>query len=216
RQAKAGAGPPEHNRRLDSDAAAVQIMTVFVAKGLQFPIVYLPFAFNRNVRSDDILLYHDDGTRCLYIGGKDGGAQRRTVEGLNRVEAAHDNLRLTYVALTRAQSQVVAWWAPTFDEVNGGLSRLLRGRRPGQSQVPDRCTPRVTDEQAWAVFAQWEAAGGPSVEESVIGARSSLEKPVPVPGFEVRHFHRRIDTTWRRTSYSDLVRGSEAVTVTRE
>lgn len=124
RQAKAGAGPPEHNRRLDSDAAAVQIMTVFVAKGLQFPIVYLPFAFNRNVRSDDILLYHDDGTRCLYIGGKDGGAQRRTVEGLNRVEAAHDNLRLTYVALTRAQSQVVAWWAPTFDEVNGGLSRL--------------------------------------------------------------------------------------------
>lgn len=216
RQAKAGAGPPEHNRRLDSDAAAVQIMTVFVAKGLQFPIVYLPFAFNRNVRSDDILLYHDDGTRCLYIGGKDGGAQRRTVEGLNRVEAAHDNLRLTYVALTRAQSQVVAWWAPTFDEVNGGLSRLLRGRRPGQSQVPDRCTLRVTDEQAWAVFAQWEAAGGPSVEESVIGARSSLEKPVPVPGFEVRHFHRRIDTTWRRTSYSDLVRGSEAVTVTSE
>jgi len=37
----------EHSRRLDSDAAAVQIMTVFVAKGLQFPIVYLPFAFNR-------------------------------------------------------------------------------------------------------------------------------------------------------------------------
>lgn len=66
------------------------------------------------------------------------------------------------------------------------------------------------------MFAQWEAAGGPSVEESVIGARSSLEKPVPVPGFEVRHFHRRIDTTWRRTSYSDLVRGSEAVTVTSE
>ena len=64
-------GVTERNRRLDSDAAAVQIMTVFVAKGLQFPIVYLPFAFNRNVRSDDILLYHDDtDTRCLYIGGK--------------------------------------------------------------------------------------------------------------------------------------------------
>ncbi|EUA13344.1 uvrD-like helicase C-terminal domain protein [Mycobacterium xenopi 4042] len=60
----------EHSRRLDSDADAVQIMTVFVAKGLQFPIVYLPFAFNRNARSDDILLYHDDDTRCLYIGAK--------------------------------------------------------------------------------------------------------------------------------------------------
>ena len=41
---------------------------------------------------------------------------------------AGDDIRLTYVALTRAQSQVVAWWAPSWDEVNGGLSRLLRGR----------------------------------------------------------------------------------------
>ena len=49
-------GDVERNRRLDSDAAAVQIMTVFVSKGLQFPIVYLPFVFNRFVRTDDILL----------------------------------------------------------------------------------------------------------------------------------------------------------------
>ncbi|MFZ3293222.1 UvrD-helicase domain-containing protein, partial [Mycobacterium sp.] len=124
-------GATERRRRLDSDAAAVQIMTVFVAKGLQFPIVYLPFAFNRYVRTDDILLYHEeDETRCLYIGGK-RGPDRRQVEELNRQEAARDNIRLTYVALTRAQSQVVAWWAPTRDEINGGLSRLLRGRQPG-------------------------------------------------------------------------------------
>ncbi|BBX74907.1 exodeoxyribonuclease V subunit beta [Mycobacterium shinjukuense] len=209
RQAAARAGPTEHNRRLDSDAAAVQIMTVFVAKGLQFPIVYLPFAFNRNVRTDDILLYHeDDDTRCLYIGGKTGPG-RKAVEQRNRVEAARDNIRLTYVALTRARSQVVAWWAPTFDEVNGGLSRLLRGRAPGESQVPDACTPRVSDEQAWAVFQRWQAAGGPSVEESVIAGPAVLETPSPVTGLQVRHFHRRIDTRWRRTSYSALVRGSE-------
>src|SRR3546814_11401046 len=30
----------ERSRRLDSDAAAVQIMTVWVSKGLQYPIVY--------------------------------------------------------------------------------------------------------------------------------------------------------------------------------
>ena len=38
------AGAAERNRRLDSDAAAVQIMTVWVSKGLQYPLVYLPFA----------------------------------------------------------------------------------------------------------------------------------------------------------------------------
>jgi exodeoxyribonuclease V beta subunit len=205
-------GATEHTRRLDSDAAAVQIMTVFVAKGLQFPIVYLPFAFSRNVRTrDDVLLYHDEAdTRCLYIGGK-RRPERRSVEELSRLEAARDNIRLTYVALTRAQSQVVAWWAPTADEVNGGLSRLLRGRQVGDAEVPDKCAPRVSDEDAWAVFAQWQAAGGPSVEESVIVPPVALVKDSSADILEVRHFHRWIDTRWRRTSYSALVRDAEGV-----
>ena len=207
----------EHSRRLDSDAAAVQIMTVFVAKGLQFPIVYLPFAFNRYVRSDDILLYHDDtDTRCLYIGGKDPSAERKSVEELNRREDARDNIRTNYVALTRAQSQVVAWWAPTSGEPNGGLSRLLRGRGVGEAEVPNRCAPGITDDDAWALFKQWEAAGGPSVEESVIVAPSASPAAPPLPDFAVRHFHRGIDTTWRRTSYSALIRGAEPVGVESE
>ena len=209
-------GVTERNRRLDSDAEAVQIMTVFVAKGLQFPIVYLPFAFNRHVRSDDILLYHDGtDTRCLYIGGKGQGLERQGVEELNRLEAACDNIRLTYVALTRACSQVVAWWAPTKDEVSGGLSRLLRGRGVGESEVPDRCAPRIADDDARALFEQWEAAGGPSVEDSVIASPAAVEKPPAASGLEVRHFHRAVDTTWRRTSYSALVRGFEEVAAIR-
>ncbi len=216
RQCETRTGVNERNRRLDSDAEAVQIMTVFVAKGLQFPIVYLPFAFNRYVRSDNILLYHDDtDTRCLYIGGKGRSPERQAVEELNRLEAARNNLRLTYVALTRACSQVVAWWAPSRDEVNGGLSRLLRARGRGEPAVPDRCTPRVADEEAWAVLKRWEAAGGPTVEESVIAAPAMVEKTSASGGLAVRHFHRVIDTAWRRTSYSALVRGFDDVAAVR-
>ena len=48
-------------------------MTVWVSKGLQYPLVYLPFAFNRNVRMGEAVLYHEpDGTRCLDIGGSAG------------------------------------------------------------------------------------------------------------------------------------------------
>jgi len=203
------AGASERNRRLDSDAAAVQIMTVWVSKGLQYPLVYLPFAFNRNVRMGEAVLYHEpDGTRCLDIGGSSGpGYSQVTAKG--RAEMAGDDIRLTYVALTRAQSQVVAWWAPSWDEVNGGLSRLLRGRVLGQAAVPDTLPPKIDDAAALDHLRKWEAAGGPRLERAEPAA-DAPEPPLPEPprGLAVRTFDRHIDT-WRRTSYSALIRAAE-------
>lgn len=210
RQRDERSGAPERNRRLDSDAAAVQIMTVFVSKGLQYPIVYLPFAFHRNTTDSDVVLFHDeDGTRCLHVGGKDS-PDFKTVERLGRKEDASDDSRLTYVALTRAQAQVVAWWSPAYHEPNGGLSRLLRGRRPGEPVVPDRCEPaKISDADALARLREWEAAGGPVIEESVPAPAPPLSG-VPVPArLENRHFHRGIDAGWRRTSYSGLIRQAQ-------
>ena len=100
------------------------------------------------------------------------GLQRR-VEQLGRAEDASDDSRLTYVAMTRAQSQVVAWWAPSWDEPNGGLSRLLRGRRPGEAEVPDRCAPdKISDDDAMARLREWEARAARS-------SRSRWCAPVP-------------------------------------
>ncbi|MBS9534968.1 exodeoxyribonuclease V subunit beta [Mycobacterium sp. M1] len=200
----------ERSRRLDSDAGAVQIMTVFAAKGLQFPIVYLPFLFNRNIGDKGNLLYHErtaDGTetRCLYVGG-DRGPDRSQARALHREEEALDHLRISYVALTRAQSQVVAWWAPSQDETNSGLSRLLRGRSPGDVDVPVRCPSKAGDRDAWAHFTTWQAEGGPVVEASMIADPTVLPAPEPATDLAVRHFHRRIDGGWRRTSYSALIR----------
>ena len=197
----------ERNRRLDSDAAAVQIMTVWVSKGLQYPLVYLPFAFNRHLPDRDNLLFHRDGVRCLDIGGK-GRAGFREIETLARSEVAGDDIRLTYVALTRAQSQVVAWWAPTWDEPNGGLSRLLRGRSRDEARVPDRCEPKPTDVDAIATFRAWEAAGGPVVEQSVVADAPPAPVAFVPDDLGVRTFSRAIDLTWRRTSYSGLVRAA--------
>lgn len=199
----------EHNKRLDRDAAAVQVITVHGSKGLQFPIVYLPFAFNRNVQARDEILFHDNKIRCLHIGGK-GSPDYRDVELAGRREAAGDECRLMYVAMTRAQAQVVTWWAPSRDEPNGGLSRLLRDRRPGEAAIPDACATRtVTDEEAWARFGVWQAAGGPVVEESVIEPVAPIAVDPAPTNLGVRHFHRGIDTGWRRTSYSGLVRAAQ-------
>ena len=209
-------GATERARRLDHDAAAVQIMTVWVAKGLQFPIVYLPFAFNRNVQNRELVLFHDGDQRCLHVGGSDS-PDFNAVSVLGRAEDASDDSRLTYVAMTRAQSQVVAWWAPSYDEPNGGLSRLLRGRRPAEATVPDRCTPdKISDDDGLARFQEWEAKGGLVIEESVVRPVPALPADEPRTDLAARHFHRQIDATWRRTSYSGLIRAAETTPVSSE
>jgi exodeoxyribonuclease V beta subunit len=216
KQREERSGATERNRRLDSDATAVQVMTVYGAKGLQFPVVYLPFAFNRNVQDYDTVVFHDEDVRCLYIGGKNGpGVAAAKQQG--RAEEASDVSRLSYVAMTRAQSQVVAWWAPARDEPTGGLSRLLRGRRPGEARVPDRCDPpKITDDDVVARLREWEAAGGPVIEMSVVADAPPAPVNSKPSDLEMRHFHRSIDTGWRRTSYSGLVRVAEAAGVTSE
>ncbi|HEX7738952.1 MAG TPA: UvrD-helicase domain-containing protein [Marmoricola sp.] len=192
-------------RRLDTDRHAVQLLTIHGSKGLQFPIVYLPLAFNRWVddREQEALLYHDvDGRRCLDVGRAGPGS----VAGrLAAVEAAAEELRLTYVALTRAQSQVVAWWAPTRDARHGGLTRLLFARHAGDVVVPDT-VEAPDDDSASAWLGVWEAAGAIAVEHAEPVASSTVAPSAPVPALAVRTFDRPVDLGWRRTSYSGLIR----------
>jgi exodeoxyribonuclease V beta subunit len=197
----------ERVRRLDSDAAAVQITTVHQSKGLQYPVVHLPFASMRYVRPVDVARYHDDdGVRTVDVSG--GGPEWAEHERAHLQEEAGEELRDLYVALTRAQSQVVTWWAPTRNTPDGGLHRVLFGRQPGQSEVPDS-QPVKDDDYVSRVLGLLEELGGPSREVSA----PTTDTPPPTPRssgeLAARVFDREVDTEWRRTSYSGLIRVQE-------
>ncbi len=200
----------ERTRRLDTDARAVQIVTIHASKGLQYPVVYLPLAFDKWVADDFAPLFHDAGNRTLDVGGQGAGSPAAEQA---RHELAGEELRLTYVALTRAQSQVVAWWAPTWNAGNAGLTRLLLGRAPEEAEVPD-LTPRgPADAEVVAALTRWQSRGALRHEVSELDAASAVV-PAEKPGrLGVRRFERTVDTAWQRTSYSGLIRAEEQSSV---
>ncbi len=203
----------EGSRRLDTEARSVSVLTVHASKGLQFPVVYLPEPWDTFVPDDDgqtLLLHeHGDGAPedCLLdVGGVTGPGRRdRLVRA--RSEEAGEDLRLLYVALTRAQCQVVAWWAASRNTWGSALQRFL-------------CRDRSSTEPA----DRYENVTDPLLLGS-IGSTVSIERieprgPAPwhpampdAAGLVARSFTRTLDTEWRRTSYSALTAVAHGVEV---
>lgn len=193
----------DRTRRLDSDARAVQLVTIHGSKGLEFPIVYLPFAADRFLaRSRTTARFHDAaGNRVLDIGKP--GAQFEAHDTLALGEDAAESLRAFYVAITRAQSQVVAWWAPTRNATASPLHRMLFGRKPGAGAVPDTAA-MVADRVAWQGCRALAERGGPQPQHAIPAEIDREPLPAAVAPLAVRHFERTIDDDWRRTSYTAL------------
>ncbi len=202
------------SRRLDRDARSVQIATVHASKGLEFPVVYLPFAWDSMMLPKNAaLLFHDErDRRVLDVGGPDapGHAQRKRCA---EAEAAGEELRLLYVALTRAGAQVVAWWAPSYNTATGPLHRMLFGREPGGDEVADKVAVPA-DHVALDRIITWAATAGDGVitVEPVDRARAARLAAATTDGavgdLAAARFDRVLDHDWRRTSYSALTAGA--------
>ncbi len=213
----------ERSRRLESDAKAVQVTTIWRAKGLEFPVVYAPFLYNRYLppKPDVMRLHDDDGARLLDVGGAEGpGYDVREQRYLQ--EDAGESLRLAYVALTRARCQVIAHWAPTRNTPDAPLHRLLFGERSLDGQVSRRA--RLLDDptvrrRLEALAAESERLISAEAAQGSDGVAFSLPPP-PDTDLSLRRFDRTLDRAWSRTSYSGITAGlheaSGAVTAVSE
>lgn len=207
---RSGGGDDEQTLRLETEAEAVQVITVHSAKGLEFPIVLLPDMADKSAGRNGTevpaaFTVHDAaGDRLVDVGGRREASSRARHQAALEEDAGED-LRLLYVAMTRASSQVVLWWAPHQTHAPGSpLHRALFGQR-----TADGCLPRLVP-----VVSGTALPSLPGVTVSYVDAEAAPLDPVdrPMPDLPVllRRLGRPIDTAWRRTSYSGLTAAQHA------
>jgi exodeoxyribonuclease V beta subunit len=212
----------ERSRRLESDAEAVQVLTIHRSKGVEFPIVYYPYLWEPGYipKEAQPVFFHDPQAgdeRVIDVGmdGPDFPAHRRQHEAEQRGE----DLRLAYVALTRAQHQAVVWWAGSWDSRNSALGRLLFAR-DAEGNVPPSGSSTPSDDAATARFEELaaECPGCISVERATRGGLATAwAGDVPQPAdLTAARFDRDLDWRWRRTSYSDITAGAYEARVASE
>ena len=213
----------ERSRRLESDAEAVQVLTIHRSKGLEFPVVYLPYlwepgyipqrcaavyhdARNGNVRTIDVSLTGDD---------RDGWSDHRSAF---ITEQRGEDLRLAYVALTRAKHQVVLWWAAGKDSENSALFRLLFAR--GADGTVRAFDNRVPDDAKVAEVVETLGAAAPgcvAVERVSAPSRRRWTPPQPeAVDLAAGRFDRELDRCWRRTSYTGIIAAAHEARVASE
>lgn len=94
-----GEAAEEQIVRLESEAALIKIVTIHKSKGLEYPVVLLPFVCGFRETSDKKpLLWHDAHGTAHFDLRPDADAWQRA-----EVERLQEDLRLLYVALTRAR-----------------------------------------------------------------------------------------------------------------
>jgi exodeoxyribonuclease V beta subunit len=201
----------EHQLRLESDARAVRIVTTHKSKGLEYPVVFCPFGWEGSlITNDRDIICHEQGPprrRVLDLGSDQVELRRR----LAQQEMLAENLRLLYVALTRAKTRCyLVWGHINTAETSAPAYLLHRPACDGDDIVASLTThlTGLTDGDRRAELARLAAASGGSILLRDIPADRSVPPSMPIsdatPLF-CRNFSGAIDTTWRISSYSALV-----------
>jgi exodeoxyribonuclease V beta subunit len=134
---KGGANGDARQIRLESDADLIQVVTVHKSKGLEYPLVFLPFAADhRPAKTGDLpLKWHDDHGQLQLALAADG----EVLERVDR-ERVGEDLRKLYVALTRARYATWVGLAPLDKLENSAFGYLLGG---GEPLVPGVLAPAL-------------------------------------------------------------------------
>ncbi|MES2918321.1 MAG: exodeoxyribonuclease V subunit beta [Pseudomonadota bacterium] len=199
----------EQQLRLESDAERVQILTVHVSKGLEYPVVFCPFLWEGRTRKEEHRAeYRRGADSMLDIGSPDFdlAVERMTTEKLA------EGLRVLYVALTRAKYRCVVSWGACKDSEMAPLTWLLMGQGllPEPHEISAALKPLAQPDYAAALeVLRGSCPEGVSWDPLEEPGFTPLQLP-RAPGGEpvLPAFSRRLGRRWRVSSFTGLSAGA--------
>ena len=186
--------------RLESDAELIQVVTIHKSKGLEYPLVLLPFICSwREVdgRTRQVPFRRDDG-RYLEVAGKDlfGPAWQAAND-----ERLSEDMRLLYVAVTRARHAVWLGIAP----LKSGNAKQPQLEKSAIGHVLAGGTRLPSAQAIGTALEQVEGDCPAIVITAVPAARAeALEAPPEVPLDPARQAGHARFAPWWISSYSAL------------
>ncbi len=185
----------EQQLRLESDENLVKIVTIHKSKGLEYPIVFCPYIWDGNLHNNkkNSFTFHDKNDALTLDLGSDNQVEHRE---LAKQEEEAENLRLFYVAVTRAKHRCYLIWGAFKEASNSPLAHLLH---------PNIKDIEKTDDVSIAEDLQHL---DDSIQVSDLPTDiTSYHRPIESrEKLKARRFTGRIDKTWRVSSFSALSR----------
>jgi len=207
----------ENQLRLESDEKAVKIVTIHKSKGLEYPVVFCPFGWEGSLIKNQEFTFHDigDDRRLTLDLGSESNSQNIA---LAQNELLSENLRLLYVALTRAKERCYLAWGHINTAETSALAYLLHGGA-------DQQTISSADDQTCILkkrfITKTNAELSEDLKQLAEKSQNSIQFiPLPAPSdsdanfvlkqkkeerYFCRKFAGKIDRSWKISSYSSLV-----------
>jgi exodeoxyribonuclease V beta subunit len=170
-------------RHVESEAEAVQIMTIYVAKGLEFPIVCVPTLWRNSYATASDVVYQDpiSDKRTFDVAKSENWPTKKDADERKKLandEVLGENLRLLYVALTRAQHQTLVWWTRAKGSEITGLARVLFGRSNGTIDPGLFSAPKMTLPDDDDLYSELDVAFAPAGDTISVSVPGPAEAPV--------------------------------------
>jgi exodeoxyribonuclease V beta subunit len=181
--------------RLESDAGLVKVITIHKSKGLEYPLVFIPFGVTARAAGKDRGFYEAtdaEGRKVIRFTYTDEIARRQNEERLR------EDLRLFYVAMTRARHAVWLGITSLKDKIDqSAFGYLLAGGETvTQAQLPERLR------QAYGRCGAIRIEDTASATTITTLSREELQRPLAkVPAYSAS-----FERDWMVGSYTALTR----------